>query len=350
MKILLPFFFLALTSLAQDPGNKEFPPPEPNQPWQHAKSGLLFPDQLAGMVCEGGTDFADDPTLGQSLRYVNRDLRVRADVYVFPCPHPLDTPADYKEAARTEAGNVLAGLEQMKKRGVYSDIHENKATYDEMDLYPEGSGKTGWLQFSVNATIHEDAGAGKTEQKVFSFAGITIYKGHFVKIRCTVPAEEDKEVEKQISEFVSAIRFLVFKEPGLRAEAKESIRTYRADPLSKEAHAAFATVLVYAEKAPAFSFTVSDKVATLGTGLKPMIEKGDEEVMRAFFIGVVDAALRQPPPKTVDLEQGGAQEIIRLYQRLKKLHPKLESAEMDALAKATKDGQGGKWLREEKTP
>jgi hypothetical protein len=348
MKPLLLFLFLVLPALAQQEGTKEYPPPEPNRPWLHAKTGLRFPNEIADMVCEGITDFVDDPALGQSLRYVNRELRVRADVYVFPCPHPLGTPAEVKEAAREEAGHVLAGLEQMKQRGHYSEIEQNKASYAEMDLYPQGSGKTGWLDFSVNATIHEDAGAGKTEQRVFSYAGITTYKGHFVKIRCTVPAEGNEEVEKQISQFVTGVRFLVFLEPGLRTEAKEHIRTYRTDPLSANARDAAGGVVVYAEKTPTFSFTVSSKVTALGASLTPAVTEADSDIMRAFFIGVVDAALQEPAPKELDLEQGGAEEIVRVYEILRKEYPKVQNAEIDALAKATKAGKGGEWLREDK--
>ncbi|HYF33786.1 MAG TPA: hypothetical protein VD994_00740 [Prosthecobacter sp.] len=345
MKILLPLLFLALSPLAAQEAEHEFPPPAPNEPWLHGKTGLRFPHELAGMTCENGFDYGDVPS-GESLRYVNRDLRIRADVYVFPCPHPLDTPAAVKEATRIEAQNVLAGLEEMAKRGLYSHIRQNTATYKEVDLYPESAGKSGWLEFTVNAVIHEKSPAGDSEQDILSYGGIGVFRDHFVKVRCTVPAENNKEVEKQISDFVGAVRFCTFMEPGLRAEMRRHIRAYRVDPFSDAARDAVGAMVFYAEETPTLFFSVSGKVATLGGSLKPSVADADKEFMGAFFIGAVDAGVREPPPKTVDLEQGGAEEMVRLYERLKKNSPKLQSNEMDVFVKATKAGKGGEWLRD----
>lgn len=348
MKCLLPFllavFALQQTVRAQDDGTQPFPPPEANHPWVHAKTGLRFPLKLAGMVCEGGVDYVKEAELGQSLRYVNPELRVRADVYVFPCSAPIKTPEEVREAVRAEAGRVLGGIRLMEKRGRYTDIHENRATYEQVDVYPKGSAKAGWLEFSVNATIHEDSAAGESEQKIFSYTGITIHSGYLVKVRCTVPAESNKELDEQVSEFVSQVRFCVFIEPGLRAEMKENISTYHAEPLSEKGHRAAAGLMAYAEKSPMVSVTVSAKMVSLGEGLESVLPDAKAEFTRAFFAGAVGECLREPLSKKLDVEQAGAQEMVRLYQRLKTHHADLKDAGLEALAKAAADGRGGKWL------
>lgn len=350
-------FFIALVSLVSlllaanlleaaglpPPEGKEFAPPEVNRPWFHEASGLRFPSELKGLECVESFDFAE-ANLGSMLRYVERELRIKADVYVYPCLLPHGTPEELKEAAVEEARQVLGGIQEAAKVGVYTDVSEPEVSYQELDLFSDDKKKTCLLTIPMQMTIHQDNGNGKVEDRVHSFTAIFVYAKHYVKIRCSFAADkDDKKRVAAVEEFVDAVRFCV-QEPGLRTQMKEHLRTYQADPLSAKARDVVGALIVYADKTPLFGFTVPGEMVLLGEELEKEIPEARLDVMRAYMAGVVAEALREPLPKDLNLEQAGTVQMVKVYELMKKQKPGLKNALFEEFAKAVAAGQGPEWF------
>lgn len=347
MSLLLTASLVEAAGLAP-PEGKEFDPPEVNRPWFHEASGLRFPNELSGLECMEGFAFAEEH-LGSMLRYAERELRIKADVYVYPCPLPHGTPEEMKEAAVEEARQVLGGIQQAAKAGVYTDVSEPEISYQELDLFFDDKKKTCLLTIPMQMTIHQDNGAGKVENRVHSFTAIFVYAKHYVKIRCSFTADKDKDDEKRVKaveEFVDSVRFCV-QEPSLRAQMKQHLRTYLADPLSAKARDVVGALSVYAEKTPLFGFAVPGEMVPLAEGLQketPEMPEARLDVMRAYMAGVVGEALKEPLPKKLNLMQAGSVQMVKVYELMKKQKPGLKNALFEEFSKAVAAGQGPEWF------
>lgn len=326
------------------PEGTEFAPPEMNRPWLHEASGLRFPDELSGLTCVEGFAFKGEG-LGSMLRYVEKELRIKADVYVFPCLLPHGTAEEMKAAAVQEAREVLGGINQAKEAGVYSDVTEPEVSYQELDLYPEEKKKkTCLLTIPMQMTIHQDNGAGKVENRVHSFTAIFVYAKHYVKIRCSFAADKDDEKRvKAVQEFVNAVQMCV-QDPGMRAEMQEYIQTYQADPLSEKARDVAGGVSAYADVTPMLAFSVPAEIVILGEGLKKELPDAPEDLMRAYMVGAVAEALQEPLPKELNLEQAATVLMVKVYRLMQKQKPGLKNELFDSFAKAVAEGQGPEWF------
>lgn len=325
------------------PEGKEFDPPEMNRPWFHEASGLRFPSELKGMDCVEGFAFAGE-NLGSMLRYVERELRIKADVYVYPCLLPHGTPEEMKEAAVEEARQVLEGIRQAAEAGVYTDVSEPEVSYQELDLYPDDKKKTCLLSIPMQMTIHQDKGAGAVDNRVHSFTAIFVYAKHYVKIRCSFAADKDDEKRvKAVQEFVTAVQLCV-QDPGMRAEMKQHIRTYQADPLSAKARDVAGAVSVYADTTPLLVFGMPGEMVMLGESLQKEFPEAPQDMMRAYMVGAVAEALQEPLPEELDLEQAATVQMVKVYELMRKQKPGLRSELFESFAKAVKEGHGPEWF------
>lgn len=341
MLLLLAAQLRADSVPARHPG-KTFGPPKPNHPWQHAETGLRFPHEVGGMLSEARFEY-EDKELGTMLRYVSDKERIRADIFIYPCKAPHTTAKEMMQAATDEAGNVLGEILAAQKQGAYSDVKEGEATYKEIDLLPEGAGKSCLLALPLTLTIHEADVAGQADTQVRSLATLSVYQGHFVKIRCTSPAEQDKKLKPMIEEFVKQVQWCLL-EPGLREVMRGEIRAYRADPLSARAREAAGSVVAFAEKTPMFSFKVSPALLRLAEEAKPAFSEAETDVLRAFIVGAVAAGIQEPPPEEPDFEQAGAAEVAKLHELMKQQKPALKNGLMEELARAAAKGEARAWL------
>lgn len=332
----------AMAALAQHPG-EAFDPPKPNHPWKHQETGLRFPHKLGQMESEGRFEY-EEKALGVMLRYVSLKQRIRADIFVYPCKAPHKTAKEMMDAASHEAGAVLDEIMLAQKQGAYSDVKEGDATYKEIDLLPEGAGKSCLLEMPLTLTIHEDDVKGKVAVRLRSLVTLSIYGGYFVKIRCTFPEEKEPKTADMIEEFVTQVQMCIV-EPGLRQMTRGYIRDYRADPLSAKARDVTGGILAYAEKMPMFNFSVSSALATLAAPLKADFPDAELDMFRAFIVGAVAAAIQEPLPEDVDLEQEGAVEVVKLHKLMLKQKPGLKNPLMSGLIQAVEKGEGAAWFR-----
>ncbi len=325
------------------PDGKELDPPTANRPWLHEASGLRFPDELAGLQCTGRFEF-NDPVLGSMLRYVEEKLRIKADLYVYPCALPHGTPEELKEAAVNEARNVLGGIRQAEQAGHYSKVTEPEVSYEEISLYPGDSKKTCLLSIPLQMTIHQDNGTGKVEDRVHSFTAIFVYEKHYVKIRCSFAADaDDAKRVKAVEGFVGAVQRCV-QDPGMRAEIKQHIRDYQAAPLSAKARDVAGGVSAYAEVTPLIGFSVPGGIVAIGESLDKEFTDATLDLMRGYIVGAVAEALQEPPPQELNLEQGGAMQMVKVYALMKEQKPGLKSALGEDFVKAIEAGHGPEWF------
>lgn len=327
--------------LSQHPG-ENFDPPTPNHPWQHLETGLRFPQKL-GQMDSAGRFVYEEKDLGTMLRYASEKQRIRADIFIYPCKAPHATTKEVMDAASEEAGNVLGEITAAVKQGAYSNMEQGEATYQEIELFPEDPGNSCLLEMPLTLTIHEKDVAGESDTQVRSLVTLSIYRGHFIKSRCTYPAEPDKKTEAMVDEFVKQLRMCVL-EPGLRKGAEKHIREYRADPLSARAREVVGAILVYAENTPMFNFSVSSALASLAQPLKKDFPDAELDLFRAFIVGAVAAAIQEPVPEKLSLEQAGAAEVVKLHALMAKQHPGLQNALMDDLIQAVNKGEAAGWF------
>jgi hypothetical protein len=330
--LLCGLLWISHVAHAQAADGRDLPLPEENKPWKHSASGLLFPLELDSFECGGIFEY-DEAALGSVVRYLNEKLRIRADVYVYPCPLPLKTDDDMKNAAREAAESALGEIGEMKRLGHYTKVEAGEATYDTFDLLPEGSGKSCMLNVPLELNLIEKSDAGEVEQVLRSVIRIFVYRGHWVKLRCTFPKEEDKKLATAVEELAKKVRLLVL-EPGLRTLMQKEVVTYRADPFGEKGREAAGSLLSLAEVSPVLSLTINEHIATLGEELEERLKDAKIDILRAYIIGAVAASLVEPLPETPDLPQAGAEEVLKVYAQMKKTDPKLQSARLDELAAA----------------
>lgn len=347
----LPFaLFLWVSVCAAVAGDGEaFAPPEPNLPWEHAETGLRLPAVLAKLPAEEVFRYKE-AELGYSVRYTDAEARLRADVYVYPCPKKAVTAAEIKEALRENAGTAVWEVEEMQRRGHYKNVKMGEAEYQPFELIPASAGVSGMLSLPMELTKIEEGAAGDAETVVGSFLGIMVLKGYFVKVRITYPLDgtkkEQEKVGERVTDFVNQTRRCVL-DPGLREQTEGQIEIYRRDPLSKAGRDAAGGIYAYTEITPLIELTIDDTIATLGADVEKAYPKATLELVRAFIVGAVAESLKKPGEKAPDLRQAGAAEVVRVFAAMQKDMPGLSSPRLAELETAVKAKKAAAWFRDQ---
>ncbi|MBE7498534.1 MAG: hypothetical protein HS117_26645 [Verrucomicrobiaceae bacterium] len=307
--------------------------------WVEPGSGLLVPQRLGGFVMSGGYTWKD-PKLGTSVRLEHEKARARADLFVYPCAAPAATEAERRGAVEGELRQSVGTVFAMQERGSYSKVNARNGSFGEIDLLPKGSLPFAWT--IVTMTLHQRTPAGDAPEEVTSWHAVTVFNGHFVKVRYTFPSAEGEAGEKVLNEFVEAWQWCL-REPGFRAMIRPSVRTYLSDPLSPKAAEAAGAVLTYAEKTAFVSLPLGERLSLCMQEAEAAGKGAELDILRAFVTGSVDASLRSQKPAE---PEAGAAQVARVYGLLKAKHAGFQSPALEALAEAVKAGRAGPWLEE----
>lgn len=137
-----------------------------------------------------GVRVYDDPDLGFSVRYDLPEIQDKFDVYFYNNGQTdLGTGLSGNAVAR-ELGLVIAGIQEMGKRGYYADISEPKLGQGSIDLNGEEVAfMFAHVTYRQTDKDSEKFGNPSTELRQ-SFAFLTTYKGRFLKVRFTVISED----------------------------------------------------------------------------------------------------------------------------------------------------------------
>jgi hypothetical protein len=171
----------------------------PSGPYAHAPSGLVFPEQLGGMMRTSVHDYEPDhPGLGMSFKYLSASGVAFADVYVFNAGLP-----------RIDAGIGDPLVERMVKSAI-NDIYSF-----------EPSGRYRGVSLIGREEVALDAGPGAPRMLLARFTYVTpsgpvfsnIYgmatRNHFVKVRFTYRKEQAEEAQGLLTAFLQDLGVVV---------------------------------------------------------------------------------------------------------------------------------------------
>jgi hypothetical protein len=320
-------------------GSETFPKPADGKHWKHPESGVQLPQRLGGLTMRAGSRY-ETPELGVSMRYENEDGRVRADVYVYPCPLPHGTEEEKLKTVSGEAGNALGEVKEMERRGHYKKVEYSEGESWRIPIGPKE--KTVFVEVPLSYLIHEDAGTGEAATQVRSRLGVAVVGDYFVKVRYTYPADRKEEGEAESVEWVKKVR-VALSEPYLRPAVEEALKVYHQDPLSAEGEAAAGSVVTYAEESPFVWLTVPSEVVQWGELCNKVAPDSHLHLLRAYIVGGVEASLRDQTGDAVT--EAAMARTADIYRRIKKQHAGLKVNELEELAEAADAKKGAEFFK-----
>jgi len=303
-------------------------PPADGKPWKHAGTGLSFPQHLGSyrLVAE----FRYKEGGGVFIRYESIDDRARADIFLFPHTKVQLSPEDTKAAINNELDAVISNFQKMANEGRYKNLVVDEPGDGEIPLWPEGS-----LPLSVRsivATKLADTTEGPKEAKIKQWTGVTMLKGHLITIRYTHPTSSGDQGEAALKGFAGTI-FQIIKDPQLRAQIKELVQIYLADPLSADGNQAANAVLAYIQKTPFVTVPIPIEVLSPWLDHFKRNAPGSEmQLLRAFTLGSAQAGLDEKDPGTC--LTAGAKQFLLIYNQFIRENPLLRLADIDNLKSA----------------
>lgn len=148
-------------------------------PYTDPATAITFPAQLGVLKKAAVTIFRDEP-LGTSVRYIGPDY-FKADIYIF---HGGQTGIKEGRESAAVSGMYRQALDDIRTagiRGYYQDIRvveETELTFSAPD-------------FSLPARLAHCRFQAH-DQEVESYLVLTGFRGHFLKVRCTFPRDNDQ--------------------------------------------------------------------------------------------------------------------------------------------------------------
>lgn len=307
--------------------------------WKHAGTGLAFP-QLIGSYRLAG-EFRYHTGGGVFIRYESTEDRARADIFFFPHPVKPASVQDARAIINTELDAVISNFQAMANQGRYKNVVLDQPADGEIPLWPDGSAPL--TVRSLVATKVADTSEGRKEAQVKQWTGVTLFGGHVITIRYMHPTDTGQRGETALQNFAGAI-FQVIKDPALRAEMRQMIAAYLADPLSPRGEQAASVVLAYIQKTPFVPAPIPPQPLTSWIAHFKQQSPGSEaHLLRAFVMGSAQAGLNESDPDTC--LTAGAKQFLLVYDELIKQNPALKLAQVDELAAAVNKGDAAAYLK-----
>ncbi len=313
-------------------------PSADGKPWRHSGSGLAFP-QTPGTYRLVG-EFRYKEGGGVFIRYESLEERARADVFIFPHPAKLATEADMRAVINRELDSVIGQFQMRANAGRYKNVVIDEPADGAIPLWPDGVAPL--TVRSLVATKMADTKEGPQEARIKQWTGVTLFNNHLITIRYTHPTDGGDKSEAALKEFVGVI-FQVIKDPPLRAQVREMIAAYLADPFGEQSVQAAAAVLAYVQKTPFINAPVpTQPLVGWLEHFKEVAPSSETHLLRAFAMGSAQAALNDADPETALV--AGAKQFLLVYREMLKQSPQLKYPEIEELDAAVQKGQGAAWL------
>ena len=318
-------------------------PPADGKSWKHDGTGLSFPQTLGSYRMAAEFRFKEGG--GVFIRYESIDDRARADIFFFPHTKSQLSREDTKAAINNELNSVVAHFQTMANAGRYKNVVTDQAADGEIPLWPEGS-----LPLCVRSIVAvkiADTLEGKKEAQIKQWIGVTMLKGHLVTIRYMHPTATGDQGEAALKGFAGMV-FQIIKDPQLRAQIKEFVQIYLADPLSAEGNQAATAVLAYIQKTPFLNVPIPVEVLTPWLDFFKRNAPGSElQLLRAFALGSAQAALDDKDPETC--LTAGAKQFLLIYDQFIRENPLLRLAGVNELKSAVEHGDVPGFLKRRAT-
>ena len=314
-------------------------PPAGGRPWKHEGTGLSFPQQLGSYKLVAQFRYKEGG--GVFIRYESTDDRARSDIFFFPHTKSEISRDDMKKAINNELDAVVANFKKMADEGRYRNVVVDEPSDGEIPLWPEGS-----LPLSVQSIVamkSADTIEGRKEAQIKQWTGITMLKGHLITIRYTHPTGTGEQGEAALKGFVGTV-FQVIKDPRLRAQMKEFVQIYLADPLSAEGQQAATAVLAYIQKTPFVTVPIPvEAIAPWLDQFKKLAPGSEIQLLRAFAMGSAQAGLNDAEPETA--LTAGAKQFLEIYNEFVRQNPLLRISTVGDLKSAVEHNDVAGYLK-----
>lgn len=307
-------------------------PPGDGKPWKHSGTGLSFPQHLGSYRL--AAEFRYKEGGGSFIRYESTDDRARADIFFFPHTTSELSVRDTKAAINNELDTLVAQFQQRANQGRYKNVVIDQPADGEIPLWPSGS-----LPLSVRsivATKVADTTEGPKEAQLKQWTGVTMLKGHLLTIRYMHPTATGERGEAALKGFAGMI-FQIIKDPQLRAQVKDLIQVYLANPLSADGNQAATAVLAYVQKTPFVNVPIpADVLAPWLDAFKASAPGSEIQLLRAFALGSAQAGLNDADTDTC--LAAGAKQFLLIYDHFIHENPLLKVSDVDELKSAVEHG------------
>jgi len=167
------------------------------EPYWHAPTLLVFPDRLAGLEKKEVHDFESSlPGLGVSVAYVASGMKVNLYLYTQgrkEIPANLGLPEIIDHFAQ-----IVADVTRAVAAGAYESVQktaEGKIPMDPMD--PPGAGQ----REALSAKFDIVQGGQALRSRLY----LTVFKGHFLKIRVTYDDKNTNLHEGQLNQLLGEL-------------------------------------------------------------------------------------------------------------------------------------------------
>lgn len=315
-------------------------PPVNGKAWKHEGTGLSFPQHLGSYKLVAQFRYKEGG--GAFIRYESTEDRARSDIFFFPHTKSEMSRDDMKKAINNELDAVVANFKKMADQGRYRNVVVDQPGDGEIPLWPEGS-----LPLSVQSIVAmkiADTLEGKREAQIKQWTGVTMLKGHLITIRYTHPTDTGDQGEAALKGFVGTV-FQVIKDPQLRAQMRDLVHLYLADPLSSEGQQAATAVLAYIQKTPFVNVPIPvEALAPWLDQFKKLAPGSEIQLLRAFAMGSAQAGLNDAEPE-ISLT-AGAKQFLEIYNEFVRQNPLLRISGISELKSAVEHNDVAAFLRQ----
>lgn len=335
------FFFLlfvvVLSSYAAEPAGEWKAPARDGRPWQHAGTGLSFPQQLGGYRLAGEFTYTSG---GCFIRYENLEEQARADIFFFPVKKPVTVMEEKQRLILQELDGVVADMRGMAKMGKYKNLEISDVAASGIDLWMKED--LPMAIRTINATRIGKSSEGVAEVLIKQWVAVTFLEDHLLTIRQMRPASTGDGGLEGLKNFGSMV-IQVIKDPPLRADISRMIDLYMAAPFSEDSIQAQGAVLAYLKNTPFYPISIPEyPVSDWLEHCKKLAPGTQDHLLAAFMLGSAKAAFNEGDAATC--MNAGAKQFAIIYRQLVAKHPDIKLAEIEAFAVDAEKGHGGDWL------
>ncbi len=288
--------------------------------YTHEKTGIIFPHKVAEHEIKS-TDIFDEKGLGESVSFGYE--KATGTVYIYN--YNLNDIKDNSEHSpiMQELSNAVMVLKNLEEQKVYADLNISK----EGRVFGNNSS---FVLISVPVTYNDikstDTGEKISSLAVDSMISVGIYRNHFIKIRYSIPHNEQDDLKKSYEQrdaFIEDIRKIIL-EVEIRENMKKVISAYQKDPYSEKGRSLFNFIANYAKMSRVIDIIIdSDLITLLNIKEYPYWK----DLMNSYIAGQTIYQITNNHFE--NSHEAGMEQLIRDYKHLKNNNEKavLESIE-----------------------
>lgn len=258
--------------------------PADGTPWEHAGTGLRFP-QMLGQFSLASVFRDTRPEAGVAVTYVRQGSDLKASVVIFPCPHPVELGTDIDAVARREHERLVSDLKAAAQSGGYAEKQRSPLSEQALTLWQNGSVPMTVQTIEMTPVENRQKPQQAPPPDINHWLSVLIYRDHFVQLSVIIPTPEMNKDRKQVDDLITQLLQCI-RDPALKTELLLMCQQYLHNPLSKEGRESADALLAYSKASPVF------EVILPGEALTPVLNEISAfspdaalDLLRAFIVG-----------------------------------------------------------------